>query len=813
MSYSLDDRFLDDLLAELHLEQKVLILTGRNFWTTWPVDGIGLRSLVLSDGPSGVRGRRWDERDPSLNLPSASCLSSSWDPEMARRYGNVVALEARRKGVDVVLGPTVNLHRSPLGGRHFEAYSEDPLLTGNLGAGFVTGLQENGVGATPKHYVANDSETDRFTVDVELSERTLREVYLAAFEPAVTEAGAWSVMSAYNSVNGVTATEHPLLESPLATEWGFDGVVVSDWTAVRSLQAARAAQDLVMPGPSGPWGEALVTAVQRGEIDESIIDRKVRRLLLLAARVGALDGVPAEVAEPIRVEDGLAFARQAAIDGTVLIHNRGLLPLDPGSLDRVVLLGQNAEVARTQGGGSATVLPEAVVSPLAGLRSALGPDVVDHRLGAFAQEGVAEFPLDQTTNPVTGQPGARLRFLDAAGAEIFAEDRFSTALLLGGGPAASASTCEVTTIWTPPRSGPVGLGFASPGTATVEADGRVLAELTAELAPGGDPASSFLDPPSASTPIEVEAGQPIEIRVTLDLADREPGVFALTVGVEPDDRGAEGLLAEAVEAAEGADVAVVVVGTNSRVESEGFDRGDLRLPGRQDDLVEAVAATGTPTIVVVNAGAPVEMPWRDRVDAIVVAWFGGQQMGEALADVLTGAAEPGGRLPTTWPATLADVPVSQVVPVDGTLRYDEGIHIGYRAWQKAGVEPAYPFGHGLGYTTWELDDLAVIGGPDPAGGPARVEVTATNTGDRAGKHVIQAYLSRPGSAVDRPVRWLAGHAVVRLEPGRSERVPLTVSARAFAHWDGGWQVEPGPFQLEVGTSIADLPLEVEILVG
>lgn len=814
MGYSLDDRFIDDRLAQLHLEQKVLILTGRNFWTTWPVEGIGLRSMVLSDGPSGVRGQRWDERDPSLNLPSASCLSSSWDPEMARRYGNVVAVEARRKGVDVVLGPTVNLHRSPRGGRHFEAYSEDPHLTAVLGAAFVAGLQENGVGATPKHYVANDSETDRFTVDVSVSERALREVYLAAFEPAVTEAGAWTIMSAYNSVNGTTATEHPLLEAPLATEWGFDGVVISDWHAVRSLEAARAAQDLAMPGPASPWGEALVAAVRRGEIDEAFIDRKVRRLLLLAARVGALDGIPAEVPEPVRIEDGVALAHQAAVDGTVLVQNRGLLPLDPARSTRVAVLGQNAELARTQGGGSATVLPEAVVSPLEGLRAALGPDRVDYRLGAVAQEGVTDLPIDQISNPVSGQPGARLRFLDADGSEIAAEDRLSTALLLGGGPAARAVSVQLATIWTPPRSGPVGLGLAAVGTARIAADGRELARLTTEMAPGGDPAASFLAPPWASTPIEVAAGVPVEIEVTLELADRDPGartVFALHVGIEPRD-DEEALLAEAAAVAEAADVAVVVVGTNSRVESEGHDRADLGLPRRQDDLVAAVAATGTPTVVVVNSGAPVEMPWRDRVDAIVVSWFGGQQMGQALADVLTGAAEPGGRLPTTWPAELADAPVSEVTPVDGGLRYDEGVHLGYRAWLRAGAEPAFPFGHGLGYTTWELGDLAVAAGPGPDGhgAGAEVEVTVTNTGDRAGKQVVQAYLSRPASAVDRPVRWLAGHTVVRLDPGRSERVAIGLPARAFAHWDDGWRQEPGVYHVAVGTSVVELPLTAPI---
>jgi beta-glucosidase len=302
---------LAELLGQLTLDEKVLVLTGHDFWATWPIEKIGLRRILVSDGPSGVRGEVWDERSPSLNLPSATALASSWDVGIARRYGNAAAVEARRKGVDVVLGPTINLHRSPLGGRHFECLSEDPILTAELGAAYVAGVQENGVGATPKHYVANDFETDRFTVDVQVDERALRELYLLAFEKSVVESRAWAVMSAYNSINGATATENELLETPLNSEWGFDGIVMSDWTAVRSLNSARFSQDLVMPGPDGPWGDALIAAVRAGEIDEALVDRKVLRILGLAARVGALEGFQPAVAQPVSVEDGVGFAREA----------------------------------------------------------------------------------------------------------------------------------------------------------------------------------------------------------------------------------------------------------------------------------------------------------------------------------------------------------------------------------------------------------------------------------------------------------------------------------------------------------------------
>lgn len=815
MRNQLDDAFVDDLLGKLDLHQKVRLLTGRDFWSTWPIEEIGLRRMVLSDGPSGVRGELWDEREPSLNLPSATCLSASWDPAIARRYGNAAAVEARRKSVDVVLGPTVNIHRSPLGGRHFEAFSEDPWLTAGLAAAVVVGLQENGVAATPKHYVANDSETERFTMSAEVSERALREVYLLAFEQAITDARAWLVMSAYNSINGVTATEHELLETPLNSEWGFDGVVVSDWTAVRSLDAAKASQDLVMPGPGGPWGDALVKAVDDGAIDVSVVDRKVRRLLLLAARVGALDSVPAEVPKPIAVEDGVAFAREAAIEGMVLVRNDGVLPLDRSTVARVAVIGHNALYARTQGGGSATVLPESVVGPLDGLRAALPHADVVHALGAVVQEGVAELPLDQLRNPATGGPGARVRFLDAEGNELFAEDRRSTALVYLGGdaPIATATTFELTTVWTPDIAGPVLFGVATVGTATVHLDGELVGQVTASLDAHADLAAALLAPPSATIPVDVEQGRPYEVRVVFDMTSRARraslGAFAITVGFEPDDSDPDGLIADAVAVAEAAEVAVVVVGTNSQVESEGFDRTHLRLPGRQDDLVRAVAATGTPTIVVVNAGSPVETPWRDDVAAVLLGWFGGQQIGEALADVLTGVAEPGGRLPTTWPARIEDVPVLDVTPVDGKVHYDEGIHVGYRAWLRADVEPAFPFGSGLGYTTWSLTDLSILSGASPDRDSV-IEVTVSNTGGRTGKQVVQLYLARADSAVERPVRWLAAHRVVRLDAGRSERVSIAVPARAFAHWDAGWRYEPGSFDVLVGTSGVDLPLSAAV---
>lgn len=797
-----------ELVGRLGLEEKVSLLTGGSAWATIALPSIGLSPLVLSDGPSGVRGERWDERDPSLCLPSATALSSSWDVDLARRYGAVAAVEARRKGVAVILGPTVNLHRSPLGGRHFEAFSEDPVLTADLAAAYVTGVQRHGVAATLKHYVANDFETDRYQADVHVEERPLRELYLLAFERGVREAGAWCVMSAYNAVNGVTATENQLLTDPLTTTWGFDGVVVSDWTAVRSLASARQPQDLAMPGPDGPWGPALVRAVQQGEISAELIDAKVTRLLRLAVRVGAIEG---STAPSIReAEDGVDFARTAAAEGMVLVHNDGLLPLRADRLTRVAVIGDHAVRPRIQGGGSATVIPEHVISPLAGLRAAL-PDTVllDHRLGATVDTGFAPLDPHLMTNPRTGGPGAHVAYYDTDGTVLYNEERFASFILdfaARDGDHLRASMAYETR-FTPQESAALQLGFASPGHGRLWVNGELV--LDAAVVQASDQVQSFFSPPFVTTSVDAVADVPLELRWEFTpggIVDGVPGSISVTFGSVPTPRSAADdaeLIRQAAEAARAADVAILVVGTTSAMESEGYDRDDLRLPGRQDELVAAVAEANPRTVVVVNAGAPVEMPWRNDVAAVLLSWFGGQEYGHALSDVLLGMTEPGGRLPTTWPAKLSDAPVTDVSPQNGVLDYAEGLHIGYKAWIRSGIAPAYPFGHGLGYTRWDLDP-AKVSAPDSSG-DVHVDVDVANIGDRRGKQVVQLYARRPDSQVERPALWLVGFAVVHASAGEHATAHLTVSRRALAHWgNGDWVVEPGGYELLAGFSVAEL---------
>lgn len=801
-------------LAALSLEQKVRLLTGADFWTLYAEPAVGLRALVTSDGPAGVRGVRWDEREPSANVPSPSALAATWDEGRIERLGRLLAAECRRKGVDVLLAPTVNLHRTPYGGRHFECLSEDPLLTARIGGAYVRGLQAEGVGATVKHFVANDSETERFTLDARVDARALRELYLAPFEAIIAEARPWAVMAAYNGVNGVTMTESPILRDVLKDEWGFDGVVMSDWHAARSTEGAgNAALDLVMPGPTGPWGDDLVQAVREGRVSEAAVDDKVLRLLALAARVGALDEVEAATppARPWSESEVAAELRATAAAGFVLARNEGaLLPLARADLQRVAIVGPNAATARTLGGGSATVFPPYAVSPLEGLRAALGSGVeLRHGPGVRAHTRVAA-----ATPELLGE--VEVRFLAADGSLLGSEQR-RTGLLTwlgsyGEGVAASeVAAVEVRGSLRAAGAGEHVIGASGLGRQKLTLDGEVAFDVQLELPPGADPAEAHMRPPQHGVPVVLDEGQ----EVALVLRHERPGggadtSFAIVgsafqLNVEPPYASDEEELERAVAAAADADVAVVVVGTTEEVESEGFDRGSLALPGRQDELVRRVVAANPRTVVVVNAGAPVLLPWADEVPAVLLTWFPGQEFGHALADVLLGDAEPGGRLPTTWPATTDGLPSTQ--PVDGTLAYDEGIFVGYRAYDRDGRTPLYRFGHGLGYTSWEYLDLAC----DPEG----VQVTVRNMGARRGREVAQVYASRPNSAIERAPQWLVGFGSAEVEPGEQATMHVALSGRSFAHWDvdaGAWQIEPGTYRLTTGPSSGEQGLITELTV-
>ncbi|WP_405854699.1 glycoside hydrolase family 3 C-terminal domain-containing protein [Streptomyces sp. NBC_01515] len=832
-----DEAELARRLGVLTLEQKVRLLTGADFWSLHPEPAVGLRRLVVSDGPAGVRGELWDERSPSANVPSPTALAATWDEPLIERLGGLLAHEARAKGVDVLLAPTVNLHRTPYGGRHFECFSEDPLLTARIGVAYVRGVQGGGVAATVKHFVGNDSETQRMTLDARIGERALRELYLAPFERIVGEGRVWAVMAAYNGVNGYPMTESPLLRQVLHDDWDFDGLVMSDWFAARTTEpSARAALDLVMPGPIGPWGDALVAAVRKGKVEEALVDDKVLRLLRLAARVGALTDVPAPVLPPhYDAESVAARLRETAAAGFVLARNENArLPLDRAALTRVAVLGPNAAAARTLGGGSATVFPPYTVSPLDGIRAALGDDVeVTHGVGVTPQTRIPTAALAYLRHPDDSGEGVQVNFLSEDGTLLGSERRAGGAYTWMGSygpsvPTGQVARVEVRTVIRATDAGRYAIGGSGIGRFRLSVAGSEVFDARLQLPPGADLVEGLMTPPQRLHTVDLAEGEEIEIVLThdtvthamvthdVDSADDALGdaVTMFQLNLQPPHGSDDEEIERAVALAREADVAVVVVGTTEEVESEGFDRDSLALPGRQDELVRRVAEANPRTVVVVNSGAPVLLPWSEEVAAVLLAWFPGQEFGNALADVLLGVAEPGGRLPTAWPATEQGLPATE--PVDGVLAYDEGLFIGYRGDGRTRSQPPrYAFGHGLGYTTW---DYVAIDAPGEvaSGADLTVEVRIRNHGTRHGKEVVQVYAGRPGGAVERPLRWLAGFAVVEAAPGEDTVATVTVDARAFQHWDtevGGWEVESGTFTLEAGPSSATPPLAADIAVG
>lgn len=817
---------LTALAAALSLEDKVRLVVGAGLWSTTAIPHIGLRAMHVSDGPAGVRGVSDSTDETSASFPAPSALAATWDVDLADEVGHVFAAEARRHGVDVVLAPQVNLQRTPVGGRHFECYSEDPLLTGAIAVHVVRSAQDRGVGMCVKHFVANDSETQRTTYLARVDEKTLREVYLAPFEQLVHEAQAWSVMSAYSGIDdgttAATAAEHrPLLTGVLKDEWGFDGVVMSDWVATKTVSAAaEGGLDLQMPGPDGPWGDGLLDAVMSGEVGEDLLDAKVLRLLRLAQRVGALDGVEPAGAQRDRVADVdvRGVLRELVSRSMVVLRDDAhALPVAPDDVTRIALLGPNAVHPFVQGGGSAYVRPDHATTPETALRDAFGEVEVDVHPGAVSRLLPPALDLAGRCTTPDGRAGALGELLDADGTVLVTTDvtGWNGWLREVPGPAVALRLRTTVRLDEPGRH-EVGVGTVGKHRITV--GGQVLS--TSEHVVGAEVIldSSVNQPVPATLVVEVTEPTTVEIDALVqavhpvgyasfaraELVHRVPGT-------SPDE-----LLAVATEAAAAADLAIVVVGTNEEIESEGYDRTSLALPGTQDQLVKATLAANPRTIVVVNAGAPVLLPWLDEVPCVVWAWLGGQEWPDALADVLTGVTEPTGRLPWTLPAHETDVPVPDAVPVDGVVEYHEGVHVGYRSWLRLGRTPAAPFGHGLGWTTWEYESVRLHGpGAVEVDGSVVLEVRVRNTGARDGREVVQVYVEPPGEDESRPVRWLGGFAVVHAAAGAHADVQVRVDARAFRTWDSalpGWVTPAGTYPIRVGRSSSDLRLSVDVAV-
>lgn len=813
------------LVGTLDLETKVRLLTGATAFTLAPEESIGLGEVRLSDGPTGVRGLKFSGGRKVALFPNATLLASAWDEEATAEVGRLLAEEALAQEIHVVLGPTINLHRSVLGGRLFEAYSEDPLLTGKLAAAYVRGLQSLAVGACLKHLVANESETDRNTMNSVVDERTLRELYLLPFEIATSESDPWSMMAAYNDVNGVPATEQDhVINEVVKGEWEYSGLVMSDWFATKSAApAADGGLDLVMPGPDGPWGEKLVAAVRAGELDESVVDEHLRRLLVLADRVGALGELrdfPQDLPAPDSAVRREQLTRLAANGITVLTNADETLPLTRGT--SVALVGRHALETIDMGGGSAQVNPPYQVSVAEGLTELLG-DAVQVVDGVDVRTRPVPARPGFVVDPDTGRPGVHVTLLAADGSVL--EDRHDapTTVMVGFDDDFTEPVASVRFRARIVADGAVEVGVIGVGSWDVRIGERRLAY---ELKTPGGFAAEMLAPPVETDTVEVSGNDIVDGAVMLRppsgtevvdgpvdvdaVANALDGVGLFGLVARPAPRPAAESIAAAVAAAERADVAVVVVGLTEEQETESVDKSTIVLPGEQDALVSAVAAVARRTVVVVNSATPVLMPWIDEVDAVLWAGLPGQEGGHAVAATLLGDLEPAGRLVTSFPAAEGAAPAWSVTPVDGDLEYTEGTFIGYRGhWAGHAPAPAFWLGHGLGYATWSYADAEVtVDGPAPV-----VSVTVTNTGTRDSREVVQVYLE-PTSA-DEPVR-LVGWAAVTAAPGASARVQVTTDARLWRSWDaaaGSWSRLADGGRLLVARGLGDVRAELDLPRG
>ena len=681
----------DDRLDRLTIDQKASLLSGADFWTTRAIPEAGVPSVMLTDGPHGLRKQAAASDHLGLNasvpatcFPPACGLGSSFDPELAERVGVALGAEAAAEDVAVLLGPGINIKRSPLCGRNFEYVSEDPILSGEIGAALVRGIQSRGVGASVKHFAANNQEGDRLRVSADIDERTLREIYLRGFQRVVTSARPWTVMCAYNRINGVFAAANGwLLTDVLRGEWGFDGLVVSDWGAVNDPVASVAeGLDLEMPGGAGDSAVRIADAVRSGALPEEALDAAAARVLAL---IGRAESRPAPETAPVDADAHHALAREAAGRSIVLLRNEPvsspggrdpepLLPLDPAAT--VAVIGEFARTPRFQGGGSSHINPTRVDTVLDALTEALG------ERAAFAPG----FPL-------------------------------------------------------------AGHSF--------------------------DAAASGAD----------DAAEPARLRD------------------------------EAAALAASRDVAVVFLGLTDPEESEGFDREHLDLSPVQLALLDAVVAANPRTVVVLSNGSVVALPFAERVPAIVEGWLLGQAGGSATADVLLGRVNPSGRLAETIPLRLEDTPAFGSFPGEhGHVRYGEGILVGYRWYDARRMEVAFPFGHGLSYTSFVYGSATVVVS-DARSGDLVVTVPVTNAGERDGREVVQVYVGIAGSAVQRAPRELKAFASVALAAGETREVRLRVRGNDLAYWDtrvGRFVVEPGAYAVEVGASSRDLRTRTEV---
>ena len=803
---------VEDLLDQMTLEEQVSLLAGANIWETVPNERLGIPAMRVSDGPAGVRGTSFDG-PASLNIPCSTSVAATWNRDLVRQLGELLGRENHSKGSRVHLAPTVNLHRTPVGGRNFECMSEDPYLTAETAVQYVRGVQSQGVASCIKHFIGNDTEFERMTIDSRIDERTLREVYMVPFERAVKDAEVMSIMTSYNRINGdFGADSTEMLQNVLRDDWGFDGCVVSDWFGVHStVDSVLAGCDLEMPGPPLHRGDKLLAAVQAGKVPESVVRERARNVLNLMERVGSLDTPPGPEFTREDAADQ-ALIRRASANGMVLLKNEeSVLPLSLDRVKSIAVLGPNAANAMVMGGGSASVNVTHRSQPLDALRNRLGGSVeivhgegcrINKRLPELEHRLISDARIDYFLDP------AQLDVADAVPDRTATPRTYRMMFFrdpLGRHGMDFGFGARWTIPFTPDVSGKWEIGVESVANARILIDGREILD-NRDVPKGG---SFFGMGKNESTRmVDMLAGTTYNVVVELRHVFEGQGLGGLNLGMQAPVDGDS--LNKAIDMAARADLSVVVVGTNDDWESEGWDREDIVLPGDQNVLVEEVAKVSKRTIVVINAGSPVSMPWIDDVQGVIYAWFGGQEMGDALVDILTGDVEPSGRLPVTLPRRLVDMPAAETHPGrNGKAQYLEGRLIGHRWYDKTGKEPHFPFGFGLGYADVRITGATAID-------TRTVEATLSNTSSRDGVQVVQVYAhrtEREGLPSDEPINVLIGYERVQVPAGATVTARVVLDTNAYRTWDPearAWTTWAGPVELHVGTSSRDFAATVVV---
>lgn len=812
-------------LAQLSQQEKVALLTAADFWRTKSIPSKGIPAAKTSDGPNGARGGIFVGGTKAALFPCGISLAATWNKDILYDVGQHLADEVKARSANILLAPTVCMHRHPLGGRNFESFSEDPLLTGKLASQYIRGLQQKGVAATIKHFVGNEQETHRLTIDSKIPERPLRELYLKPFEIAVREANPWAIMSSYNLVNGVHAdmNDHTLKDI-LRGEWGYDGTVISDWGGINStVESLKAGCDVEFPFSTKWRFEKVTEALKDGSITQEDIDRAAENVLTLVERVKGSD-MSEEL--PEREDDRPAtreLIRDAGAQGLTLLKNdSGLLPLD-AKTTKVAVIGPNANRAIAGGGGSASLNPYYNTLPLDSIRNAASEDVT-YAVGCHINKWLpVASPFCVTKD---GMPGVTIEWFAGdqfEGSPTVIQNRVNTDLFLwDSAPLADVGpewSAIVTTYLTPTTTGKHTISFMSVGPGRLYVDGKVVMDLwdwTEEGEAMFDGSVDYL------VEVDMQAGKPVELKVDLTNELRpmaKQQQFNMThkyggcrIGFKEEDQ--VDYLQQAVDVAKAADVAVVIVGLDAEWESEGYDRQTMDLPsdGSQDRLVEAVVKANPNTIVVNQSGSPVTMPWADRVPTILQAWYQGQEAGNALADVLFGLKNPSGKLPCTFPRKLEDAPAYHNWPGENLeVTYGEGMYIGYRHYERAKIAPLFPFGHGLSYTSFEYGRPSLSSKTLASVGPSstiEIIIAISNISDTvAGAETVQVYIGDEKSRLPRPDKELVAFEKVFLEPGETKHVKMYLDKHAVGYYDTSlsrWIAEEGKFNVLIGSSSADI---------